>query len=194
MTIKLAVLFSGSGRTVMNILDHIERGELDAEISLSIASRAGVAGIERLENCGLESKIAMKTGESPETGDARIQTWLHETQPDLICLCGYLRLLDIAPWMRDRIINIHPALLPKYGGKGMYGLHVHRKILENHESTSGCTVHYVDEEYDHGPVVLQRTCEVKREDSPQKLANRVFALECEAYPSAIKMVAAQQKV
>ena len=191
MTIKLAVLFSGGGRTVLNMLDHIQRKELDAEISLAIASRTCIVGIERLTKRGLAIKVALEADESPETGDARIQTWLQEAQPDLICLCGYLRLLDIAPWMRDRILNIHPALLPKYGGKGMYGLHVHKKILENRETISGCTVHYVDEEYDHGPVVLQRTCEVKPEDTPQKLADRVFELECEAYPSAIKMVAAQ---
>lgn len=194
MTLRLGVLFSGGGRTVLNILDHIDRGELDAEICLAVASRSGIAGIDLLANHGLDVAVARKVGDKPETGDNRVQAWLEETRPDLICLCGYLRLLRISPWMQERTLNIHPALLPKFGGQGMYGLHVHRRVIDHGETTSGCTVHYVDEEYDHGPTILQHTCDVNPSDTPQSLADRIFALECKAYPQAIKMVGAQLTV
>ena len=194
MTIKLGVLFSGGGRTVLNILDHIDRGELDAEICLTVASRSGISGIDLLAERGLDIAIAREPEEDPETGDDRVHAWLEEAHPDLICLCGYLRLLKISTWMHDRTLNIHPALLPKFGGKGMFGMRVHRTVIEEGESTSGCTVHYVDEEYDHGPTILQRTCDVGPSDTPQSLADRIFDLECEAYPAAIKMVGAQLTV
>jgi phosphoribosylglycinamide formyltransferase-1 len=194
MTIKLAVLFSGGGRTVLNILDHIDRGELDADVCLAVASRSGIAGIDLLAEQDLDVAVARESSDDPETGDDRVHAWLEETHPDLICLCGYLRLLKISPWMHERTLNIHPALLPKFGGKGMYGMRVHQTVIDQGESTSGCTVHYVDEEYDHGPTILQRTCDVDPADTPQSLANRIFDLECEAYPTAIKMVGAQLKV
>jgi phosphoribosylglycinamide formyltransferase-1 len=194
MTMRLAVLCSGGGRTVLNILDHIERGDLDAEICLTVASRSGIAGIDRLADRGLDVAVARKAGDEPTTGDERVQAWLEETRPDLICLCGYLRLLPLSTWMQQRTINIHPALLPNYGGKGMYGMRVHRSVIENGDSTSGCTVHYVDGEYDHGSIILQRTCDVHSSDTPRDLADRVFDLECETYPEAIKMTGALLKV
>jgi len=194
MTTKLAVLFSGGGRTVLNILDHSEQVTLDAEICIAIASRSGIAGIDLLADRGLDVAIARQQGEDPRHGDSRIDAWLDEARPDLVCLCGYLRLLAIPTWMQGRVLNIHPALLPKYGGKGMYGLHVHETVINNKETESGCTVHFVDEEYDHGPNILQLTCKVFQGDSPQLLADRVFALEREAYPKAIQEVVTQQKV
>lgn len=194
MTIKIAVLFSGGGRTVLNLLDYIDKGLLDATITLAIASRSGISGIERLADRGIDVAIARTPGESLEDGDMRVQTWLGEERPTLICLCGYLRLLTIEPWMEEKIINIHPSLLPKFGGKGMFGMRVHEIVLEQCETETGCTVHYVDDEYDHGPTILQLTCPVESNDTPQSLADRVFALECEAYPLAIKQVTEQLKV
>lgn len=189
MTISLGVLFSGGGRTILNLLEHIERGELDATISIAIASREGIAGIDLLAARNIEVAIARTQGMSPEEGDARVNNWLHEVNPDLVCLCGYVRLLEIQPWMEGRVLNIHPSLLPAHGGRGYFGMKVHQAVLESGCSTSGCTVHLVDGEYDHGPTILQRTCDVNRDDSPQDLADRVFDLECEAYPAAIIAVA-----
>jgi phosphoribosylglycinamide formyltransferase 1 len=191
---SLAVLFSGGGTTILNLLDHIEDGKLDAEIVLAIASRDDITGVDRLAERCLDVAIAKQDGDKPNEIDSRIQAWLQEAQPDLILLCGYLRLLKIEPWMQGRVLNIHPALLPDFGGKGMYGLNVHTAVLESGRDISGCTVHLVDEQYDHGPTIVQKTCEVKADDSPQSLAKRVFALECQAYPEAIKKVSEQLKV
>ncbi len=194
MTTNIAVLFSGGGRTILNLLDCIEHGTLDAHITLAIASRSDISGVERLANRGLDIAIARDTDESPQEGDQRVQEWLDESRPDLICLCGYLRLLKIEPWMEGRIINIHPSLLPNYGGKGMFGMRVHEAVVEHGDIETGCTVHYVDEEYDHGPTIIQRSCPVHLGDTPQMIADRVFAIECEMYPDAIKIAAEQLKV
>ena len=191
---QLAVLFSGGGRTVLNILDHIDAENLHAEVCLAVASRSGIEGIDRLAHRGLDVAVARESDDDLTTGDERVHAWLEESRPDLICLCGYLRLLQLSPWMQERTINIHPALLPKFGGKGMYGMKVHQAVLDQGETQSGCTVHYVDGEYDHGPTILQRYCDVHSTDTPQDLADRVFDLECEAYPEAIKMTGALLKV
>jgi len=194
MTTKLAVLFSGGGTTILNLLDYIEDGKLDAEIVLSIASRCDLTGIDRLADRGVDVAIAKQGGDSIEVANTKIQAWLKEAQPDLILLCGYLRLLKIEPWMEGRVLNIHPALLPDFCGKGMYGNHVHEAVIKSGEKVSGCTVHYVDEQYDNGPTIIQKTCEVKTSDTPQILAQRVFTLECQAYPEAIKAVSEKLKV
>ena len=194
MTTQIAVLFSGGGRTVQNLLDKIDDGTLDATIALAIASQSEIRGIELLADRGLDIAIARTPDDSLEIGDRRVQDWLDEERPDLICLCGYLRLLFIEPWMEGKIINIHPSLLPKFGGKGMYGMRVHTAVIQRGETESGCTVHYVDEEYDHGSTILQLTCPVEPCDTSQSLADRVFALECEAYPLAIQKVSNQLKV
>ncbi len=194
MTTKLAVLFSGGGTTILNLLDYIEDGKLDAKIVLSIASRCDLTGIDRLADRGVDVAIAKQDGDSIEVANTKIQAWLKEAQPDLILLCGYLRLLKIEPWMEGRVLNIHPALLPDFCGKGMYGNHVHEAVIKSGEKISGCTVHYVDEQYDNGPTIIQKTCEVKTSDTPQILAQRVFTLECQAYPEAIKAVSEKLKV
>jgi phosphoribosylglycinamide formyltransferase-1 len=194
MTTNIAVLFSGGGRTVLNLLDSIEDGILDATISLAIASKSGIDGIDLIAERGLDVAVARTMSESSEVGDLRVQTWLDEMQPDLICLCGYLRYLQIETWMDGRVINIHPSILPKFGGKGMFGMRVHEAVIEQGETKTGCTVHYVDEEYDHGPSILQLFCPVEPCDTAQIIADRVFELECEAYPTAIQMVTEQLKV
>ena len=138
--------------------------------------------------------IARTENEMPEVGDLNTNAWLEEKRPDLICLCGYLRLLQLQPWMIGRVVNIHPALLPKFGGKGMYGMRVHEAVIDSGETESGCTVHFVDEEYDHGELIVQLRCPVESYDSASSLADKVFALECLAYPQALNKVANQLKV
>ncbi len=191
---SLAVLFSGGGTTILNLLDHIEDGKLDAKIVLAIASRDGIAGIDRLAERCIDVAVAKHDGDSQREIDSKVLAWLQDAKPDLILLCGYLRHFKLEPWMQGRVLNIHPALLPDFGGKGMYGLRVHEAVIDSGRDISGCTVHFVDEQYDHGPTIIQKTCEVKRDDSPQSLATRVFALECHAYPEAIKIAAEQLKV
>ena len=151
-------------------------------------------GIDRLTERGLDVAIARRVDEPYELGDIRTIAWLDDVRPSLICLCGYLRLLNIQPWMEGRVLNIHPALLPKHGGKGMFGLHVHESVINSGDSQSGCTVHFVDEQYDHGETIVQRTCNIVVGETPQSLADKVFQLECTAYVEAINKVACKLKV
>ena len=186
MTISLAVLFSGGGRTVLNLLDYIDRGELDAKISLAIASKEGIVGIDRLTDRGIEVGVAKINGMSNEEGDARTNAWLEETKPDLICLCGYLRLLQIQPWMEGKVLNIHPSLLPAHGGKGMYGDQVHKLVLLNKERQSGITIHLVNEHYDEGKILFQKSCKVITNDEVRDLAERIHQLEYQYFPKIIE--------
>ncbi len=112
-----------------------------------------------------------------------------EAHADLVCLAGWLSLLSLAETYRGRIMNIHPALLPAFGGKGMFGHHVHEAVLAHGCRVSGCTVHFVDGQYDNGPIIVQRTCPVMEDDTPDALAHRVFEQEKEAYPEAIRLFA-----
>lgn len=185
--LRLTALISGGGRTVCNLHDRIVHGQLDAEISLVIASREDCSGIKRARDAGLEVRV-------PDHGnyDDDLASLLDQAAPDLICLCGYLRKLRIDTRWSDRIINIHPSLLPRHGGKGMYGDRVHRAVLDADETVSGCTVHFVDDHYDNGPVLLQRACLVNPEDTVDQLADRVFQEECNALPEAIQLLAEQR--
>lgn len=179
---RLVCLISGGGRTVLNIQDTIDRGELDATISVVIASRA-CAGVARCEARGLATKIVPGDLEA-----SRLAALLDEHRADLVCLAGYLRLLPVPAGWEGRILNIHPALLPKFGGPGMFGDRVHRAVIDAGETESGCTVHLCDDRYDTGPIVAQRRCPVNPDDTPASLAGRVFEQECLAYPEAIRMI------
>jgi len=111
-------------------------------------------------------------------------------EADLVCLAGYMSLLEISEGFHNRVINIHPALLPAFGGKGMYGLSVHQAVLQAECKVSGCSVHFCDQTYDTGPIIVQRTCPVLEDDTPETLAKRVYEQECLAYPEAIRLIAA----
>ncbi|MEO1585475.1 MAG: phosphoribosylglycinamide formyltransferase [Planctomycetota bacterium] len=177
---RLVCLISGGGRTVLNLQSAIDRGELNAEIPLVIASRP-CAGVERCEGRGLSTQIV-----AGNLGAQALAGLLGEARADLACLAGYLRLIPVPERWRGRILNIHPALLPKFGGPGMFGDRVHRAVLEAGETESGCTVHVCDDRYDTGPVIVQRRCPVLTDDTPETLAARVFEQECIAYPEAIR--------
>lgn len=179
---RLAVLISGGGRTLINIHDHIRRGQLRAQIGLVIASR-DTPGVRRAKEAGLHVEVV--PGPIPA---AHLASLLETNRIDWVVLAGYLYLVDIPPAWRGKVVNIHPALLPKHGGKGMYGHHVHEAVLAAGEPTSGCTVHIADEHYDQGSIILQRTCPVYPTDTPDTLAARVFELELEAYPAALKQL------
>jgi phosphoribosylglycinamide formyltransferase-1 len=188
--IRLGVLISGGGRTVMNILEHIKQGKLNAEVAVVISSRSTVAGVERAKNAGLDVKIIRKK-DYPDINkfSRQIEDELIAVNVDLVIQAGWLCLWKIPARYENRVMNIHPALLPSFGGQGMWGHHVHEAVLAAGCKISGCTVHFCTNEYDKGPIIVQRACEVKEKDSPDTLADRVFQQECIAYPQAIRLFA-----
>lgn len=186
--VRLVVLISGAGTTLQNLVDQIARGQLAAEIIQVISSRGGVLGVERARQAGLPVTVVERRGCPNAQFQERVWEVIRAAAPDLVCLAGWLHLLSIPPDYRYRVLNIHPALLPAFGGKGLYGRHVHEAVLAAGVKVSGCTVHFADETYDTGPIILQRCVPVRDDDTPETLAARVFAAECEAYPEAIRRV------
>lgn len=189
--LRLAVLISGTGRTLKNFLDRIAAGTLPAEIVLVIASSPEAEGLQYAEE---ESTIAIRIIERPnfstlEDFSEAIFSLCRQYNVDYVALAGYLKLLRIPEDFENRVLNIHPSLLPLFSGKGHYGNIVHSKILEAGVKVSGCSVHFVDQDYDNGPIIIQKAVEVKDDDTPDKLNARVFQAECEAYPEAIKLLA-----
>jgi formyltetrahydrofolate-dependent phosphoribosylglycinamide formyltransferase len=190
MTTRLAVLISGSGTSLQNFIDKIEAGSLDAEIVVVVASRRNIAGIERAEKAGLHVEIVerRKFADADSFSEA-VTAALEPQDPDLVLLAGFLQKYLFPEKYRGRVLNIHPGLLPEYGGQGMYGHHVHEAVIAAGERESGCTVIIADHEYDHGPTVVERRIPVLPGDTPDTLAARVFEAECEAYPEAVRMFA-----
>lgn len=188
--IRLGVLISGGGTTLMNILEHIKDGQLNAQVPVVISSRSTVAGVERARNAGLDVKIIRKKDLTDiDKFSKQIEKELTTTKVDLVIQGGWLCLWKIPKKYENRVMNIHPALLPSFGGKGMWGHHVHEAVLNAGCKVSGCTVHFCTNEYDKGPIIVQRTCPVKEGDNPDTLAARVFEQECIAYPEAIRLFA-----
>ena len=189
--INLAVLVSGSGTTLQNLIDKIAAGELNARIAIVIGSRAGLAGLKRAADAKLMNFVVDRR-DFPTLDEFSKQVFAlcDDAGVELVCLCGWLCLLDVPPKYAGRVMNIHPALLPSFGGKGMYGARVHEAVLAHGCKVSGCTVHFVDNEYDAGPIIVQRACPVLEDDTPQTLAARVFEEERIAYPQAIRLFAA----
>ena len=188
--IRLGVLISGGGRTLMNILEYIKDDRLNAEVAAVISSRSTVAGVERSKNAGLDVKIIRKKN-FPDIDEfsKHIEQELVAANVDLVIQGGWLCLWKIPARYENRVMNIHPALLPSFGGKGMWGHHVHEAVLKAGCKVSGCTVHFCTNEYDKGPIIVQRTCAVANDDTPDTLADRVFEQECIAYPQAISLFA-----
>jgi phosphoribosylglycinamide formyltransferase 1 len=184
--IRLVALISGGGTTLQNLIDRIAAGSLDATIAGVVSSRAGISGVERARRAGLP--VSVIAAGSPRFTD---DVWkaVREFAPDLVCFAGWLHLLPIPEDHRHRVLNIHPALLPAFGGKGLYGRRVHEAVLASGVKVSGCTVHFADDTYDTGPILVQKCVPVKNDDDPDTLAARVFEAECEAYPEAIRLIA-----
>jgi phosphoribosylglycinamide formyltransferase-1 len=175
----IAVMLSGSGRTLVNLCDRIDAGDLPARVAVVIASKECL-GAQRARDRGIPTII------EPGVLDAdRLDSILREHGAQWVVLAGYLKMVNIPRAFEGRVVNIHPALLPAFGGPGMYGDRVHRAVLAHGCKIAGCTVHLCDERYDTGPIVLQRACEVRDDDSPESLAARVFELEQRAYPEAL---------
>lgn len=175
----IAVMLSGSGRTLVNLCERIDAGRVPARIALVIASRECL-GAQRARERGIPTVV--QTGNIER---ARLGALLRDHGARWVALAGYLRLLSVPEGFDARIVNIHPALLPAFGGKGMYGDRVHQAVLDHGCKVTGCTVHLCDDRYDTGPILAQATCEVREGDDASSLAARVFALECEVYPETI---------
>jgi formyltetrahydrofolate-dependent phosphoribosylglycinamide formyltransferase len=189
-TINLAILISGSGRTLQNFIDEIAAGRLDARIRVVVSSSPDAGGNEKALRAGIP--LAVVDRKAAGFNEA-ITKAVEKHKVDLVLLAGFLHLWTFPPPYKGRVLNIHPALLPDFGGKGMYGHRVHEAVLKAGEKESGCTVHVADLEYDRGPIIVQRRVKVLPDDTPDTLAARVFQEELIAYPEAVRMVAAQLK-
>lgn len=188
--LRLAVLLSGSGRTLENLLERIDGGRLPASVTVVVSSRADVRGVRIAERGGVPVRVLPPGGQGLDRWSESIFAACREARADLVVMAGFLHLVKIPHDFTGRVINIHPSLLPAFGGHGFHGMHVHRAVLERGCTVSGCTVHLVDDEYDHGRVLLQQAVPVLSDDSPESLAARVFAAECQTLPEAIRRIAA----
>lgn len=190
MPLTLAVLISGAGTTLRNLLSVIERGELDAEVRQVISSRSDAAGLEYARSAGIPHEVIRRRDfPNAEAHRDAVFERCRAAKADLVVMGGYLEHLLIPPDFENRVVNIHPSLIPAFCGKGFYGRRVHEAVLEYGAKISGCTVHFVDNDYDHGPIILQRSVAVLDDDTAESLAARVFAEECQALPEALRLYA-----
>ena len=186
---KLAVFASGTGSNFEAIADACADGRLDAAVVLMVCDKPGAPVIAKAEARGIPTFVfSPKEYPSKEAFETEIVGLLDAAEVDLVCLAGYMRIVGdvLLRAYEGRIINIHPSLLPKYGGKGMYGDKVHQAVLDSGDTESGITIHYTNEHYDEGQIIVQYRCEVKPDDTFVTLANRVHALEYEYYPKVIE--------
>lgn len=183
---KIAVLVSGTGRHLENLCRLEAEGALGGTVSLCISSTPGVLALERAEAASVPSVVLEKSGsEDDESYGSRIFEEIRRADADTVVLAGFLKKLWIPEDYRGRVINIHPSLLPAFGGKGFYGHRVHSAVLARGCQVSGCTVHLVDDVYDNGPILVQRWCPVQPDDSADTLAARVFDEELRALPEGL---------
>jgi phosphoribosylglycinamide formyltransferase-1 len=187
--IRLAVCVSGSGTTLQNLIDRIRSRKLRAEIVQVVASRPRIGAIARAEAVHIPLALAKYKARSNAEFSASVFDPIKHSRAELVILAGFLSLLRIPSEYRGRVINIHPSLIPSFCGKGYYGSKVHQAVIDSGVKVSGCTVHFVDNAYDNGPIILQRAVTVNDGDTPAALAARVFKEECKALPEAITQYA-----
>ncbi len=190
---RIAVLISGGGTTLGNLLQSIGQGRLAVEVALVISSSASAPGLRYAADAGIDSRVIPRDeNQSPEAFSQAIFSPCRQARVDLVVMGGFLKHVLIPSDFENRVINIHPGLIPAFCGKGYYGLRVHRAVIDYGVKISGCTIHFVDNQYDHGPIIMQRSVEVAEDDTPESLAARVFAAECDAYPQAISLIASDR--
>lgn len=177
---KLAVLLSGSGRTLDNFHERISAGSLKAEIQVVISNASDALGLEKARKYGYPSFHAV--------GNVAVNEILDRYDVNLITLAGYLKLYSPPALLKRNVLNIHPSLIPAFCGDGFYGHHVHEAVKKRGCKISGCTVHFANERYDEGPIVVQKCVALRDSDTPDDIADKVFSLECEAFPEAINLV------
>lgn len=187
---NIAVFASGRGSNLMAILNAIKEGKINAKVALVISNNSNAGALEIAKANGID---ALHISRAQFTSDEDyVKKLLHELKSrniELIVLAGYMKKIppEVVQEYRNKILNIHPALLPAFGGQGMYGMNVHKAVIDYGVKVTGVTVHIVDEEYDHGPIVMQKVIEVRDDDTPETLAERVLKVEHEIYPIAIKL-------
>ncbi len=192
--LKLVVLISGGGTTLQNLIQQIAQGQLEAQIELVISSNPAARGIQMAAEAGIATAVIERNSfESVAAYSAALFDCCRAVQPHFVVMGGFLKLVRIPPDFENRVVNIHPSLIPNFCGQGMYGHHVHQAALAAGVAESGCTVHFVDNQYDHGPIILQRRVPVLAGDTPDTLAARVFQAECGAYPAALRLLASGRR-
>jgi formyltetrahydrofolate-dependent phosphoribosylglycinamide formyltransferase len=190
MTVKLAVLVSGGGTTLQSFLDRIADGSLDARVEVVISSMSNAYALERVRGAGIDTHVVRwRDYEDDEAFSDAISAIIDRHEVDLVLGAGFMRRWVFPPRYQGRMLNTHGALLPKFGGQGMWGHHVHEAVIAAGETESGCTVHIADHEYDHGPILVQKKVPVLPDDTAETLAARVQAAEREAYPEAVRIMA-----
>ncbi len=188
---RIAVLLSGEGTSLENLLAQIESGEVPGRVVVVLASKTGAGGLARASRRGIPaSAVPRKQYRDGKAFNDALHAELDPHEPDLVLLLGFLSPFELRGRYEGRALNVHPALIPAFSGKGFYGQRVHEAVLAAGVKLTGATVHFVDEEYDHGPIVLQRSAPVLDDDTPETLAARVQALERELIPEAVRLFAA----
>jgi phosphoribosylglycinamide formyltransferase-1 len=188
--IRLAVCVSGGGTTLQNLVDRIADGRLRAEVVQVVASRPGIGAIARAERSGIPVAVEVRGKRTVSEFSAGVFEPIRRQGADLVVLGGFLSLLEIPPDYRGRVINVHPSLIPAFSGRGFHGPTVHQAAIDTGVKVSGCTVHFADDTYDTGPIILQRPVPVLDDDTAETLAVRVFEAESEALPEDIILYAA----
>ena len=189
--LRIAVLLSGEGTSLENLLDRIDAGDVPGRVVLVLASKSDAGGLERARRRGIAAAaVPRKQFRDSKAFNDALHAELERHEPDLVLLLGFLSPFELRGRYEGRALNVHPALIPAFSGQGFYGQRVHEAVIAAGVKLSGATVHFVDEEYDHGPIVLQRTVPVLDDDTPETLAARVQALERELVPEAVRLFAA----
>ena len=188
--LRIAVLLSGAGTSLENLLEQIDAGRLDAEVVLVIASKPRAGGLERAARRGIPAvAVPRRAHPDVEAFNDALHAELAKHAVDLVLLLGFLSPFRTRGRWNGRVINVHPALIPAFSGRGYYGHHVHEAVLEAGVKQTGATVHFADDEYDHGPIILQEAVPVRDDDTPDTLAARVQALERRLVPEAVRLFA-----
>jgi phosphoribosylglycinamide formyltransferase-1 len=187
--IRLAVCVSGGGTTLQNLIDKIRARKLRAEIVTVVASKPRIAAIDKAGAAGIPLALADRSAKTPAELSRSVFDPIRQSKADLVVFGGFLSLVEIPPDYAGKVINIHPALIPSFCGKGCHGAGVHKAVIESGVKVSGCTVHFADATYDTGPIILQKTVPVLDDDTPETIAARVFQAECQALPEAIALYA-----
>jgi phosphoribosylglycinamide formyltransferase-1 len=190
--LNLVALASGGGTNLQAIIDNIEKGILNAQMKAVISNNSKSGALERARKHNIQAiHLSHKQFGTPEEFDQRLLSVLRENETDLVILAGYMKMLSptIVRAYKNKILNIHPALLPSFGGKGMYGIHVHEAVIDSGVKVTGVTVHLVDEIYDHGAIIVQECVPVLPDDTPETLQQRVLPHEHQLYSEAVQLFA-----
>jgi phosphoribosylglycinamide formyltransferase-1 len=188
--LPIAVLISGGGTTLRNLIEYQQSGCLDVDFRCVVSSKLSALGLEHARKANIPTEIiSRKQFPAAEEHSQAMFRCLRNYGAKLVVMAGYLELLLIPDDFQNRVINIHPSLIPAFSGKGFYGLRVHQAAIDYGVKISGCTVHFVDNEFDRGPIIAQLTCPVDEDDTPESLQARVFAKECELLPQVVQAVA-----